>query len=124
LPPPPPDGISVAIDCSAIAVGHGVWDQLATIASEGYVAGQGNQQIAARMVRTLGDDFARCQSARAPAAGMLVNEILRRVQLGRYVQLSYLGGAPQGGIMPNRSRSRTIGEALLMRAITGRRWPP
>jgi hypothetical protein len=123
LPPPPyEDAISVAPDCSAVAVGHGAWFRLAQVASDGYEQGLSDPAIVTQARLEIFGELGRCISDRAPVALALLHEISRRVASGRALSLGYLPGG-SGGVVYTPNGPRRSPNALLMRALTGRPWP-
>lgn len=126
-PPSHAGGVSVGPECIAIAVGHGVWDRAQEIAEQGIANGQTNAAITQMITQDLFNAARGCIDLQSPAGMAVVDDVRRRVRTGRYLTLSYLGpiaGAVQpGAITPTSNRRpRTVGEAMVLRALTGRSW--
>lgn len=127
LPPPTADGMSIAPDCSAVAVGHGWWAHVARAASDGYTAGLSHPAImTAIRLELMAPGFAACQTT--PAGRALLDEVDRRVKRGRYLEVHFIppssGGPQHGGVYfpnPTRSRTNSIAEALVFAAARRRR---
>ena len=128
LPPPPENGVSAAPDCSAIAVGHGWWERVALLAETGYDAGLSDFEIADRVEDELLRRAELCIDERAPAAMVLMQEVLERIRAGRIQRMVLVPGAlvipptPGRDLQINPAARRGAAERLLLRALTGRRW--
>lgn len=108
LAPPAFDDASIAPQCEAIAVGHGMWARIAEVAQQGYAAGRTDAQItvdALALVPALG----RCIAQKARAAQLLAEEVQRRVAAGRIVMLQLVPSAIPGGLWMNPAPRRRTG---------------